>query len=322
MSWSTTLKNRQRLRAQIEAQEEIAVMFSDIRGFSSYTAEKGDEAAYRLAQLHTTLLRERIAGYNGVLVKTLGDGIMGAFAQPTDALNAAVAIQRSIRARNQETPDEPIDVGIGLATGLPVVSDTDMIGHSVNLSQRISGLAKGGQILVTKSIRDVVPLEENLRYLPFGRKDLKGIGTETLYEVLWLGEVSRISDAEDHFTLVLTDEGTVVLELAKQVQDEINKALGKLEEEKEGSFSSFLQRAIARFTRKIIDSSLAAAGIAREQDIDQVELSLEGKDLTVQLGKKTLHLESVDPTLARAFVATVDAYKRDREKPSPPAAGR
>ena len=107
MSWSATLKNRQRLRSQIEAGEEIAVMFSDIRGFSSYTVEKGDEAAYHLSQLHTTLLRERIEGHGGVLVKTLGDGIMGAFAEPAESINAAVTIQRSIRTRNQGTPDEP-----------------------------------------------------------------------------------------------------------------------------------------------------------------------------------------------------------------------
>jgi len=314
MSWSTTLKNRQRLRAQIEAGEEIAVMFSDIRGFSTYTAEKGDQAAYRLSQLHTALLKDRIEEHGGVLVKTLGDGIMGAFDQPVGGISAAVAIQRAIRARNQETPEEPIDVGIGLASGSPVVSETDMIGHSVNLSQRISSLAKGGQILVTASIRDVVPLEEDLRYLSFGRKDLKGVGRETLYEVLWLGEVSRVSDAEDRFTLVLTDQGTVVLELAKEVRDQIEDALGKLEGEGEGAFSAFLGRTIARFTQRIIDTSLGAAGIAREQGLDQVELSLKGKNLAVRLGKKELLLRGVDAVAAKTFLARLDELKRKRTK--------
>lgn len=289
-------------------------MFSDIRGFSTYTAEKGDRAAYRLSQLHTALLKDRIEEHGGVLVKTLGDGIMGAFDQPACGIGAAVAIQRAIRTRNQETPEEPIDVGIGLARGSPVVTETDMIGHSVNLSQRISSLAKGGQILITASIRDVVPLEEDLRYLPFGRKDLKGIGKETLYEVLWLGEVSRISDAEDNFTLVLTDEGTVVLELAKQVRGEIEDALHKIE--RESAFSTFLGRAIARFTQKIIDSSLAAAGIAREQALEQVEFSLKGEDLTVRLGKKELSLKGVDAAAAKAFMARFGELKKKRAVPS------
>lgn len=313
MSWSTTLKNRQRLRTQIEAGEEIAVMFSDIRGFSTYTAEKGDRAAYRLSQLHTTLLKDRIEEHGGILVKTLGDGVMGAFDRPAGGIGAAVEIQRAIRARNQETPDEPIDVGIGLASGSPVVTETDMIGHSVNLSQRVSGLAKGGQILVTASIRDAAPLERDLRYLPFGKKDLKGIGREVLYEVLWLGEVSRVSDAEDRFTLVLTDQGTVVLELAKEVRDEIEAALGKLEGE--GPFSAFLGRAISRFTQRVIDASLGAAGIAREQTLEQVEFSLKGKDLTVRFGKKELPLKDVDVTAARAFMARFDELKRKRTPP-------
>ena len=308
------MKNRQRLRTQIEAGEEIAVMFSDIRGFSTYTAEKGDRAAYRLSQLHTALLKDRIEEHGGVLVKTLGDGIMGAFDRPLGGVGAAVAIQRAMRTRNQESPDEPIDVGIGLASGSPVVTETDMIGHSVNLSQRISGLAKGGQILVTASVRDTAPLKEDLRYFPFGKKDLKGIGREPLYEVLWLGEVSRLSDAEDRFTLVLTDEGTVVLELAKEVQDKVEDALGKLEGE--GPFSAFLGRTIARFTQRIIDASLGAAGIAREQALEQVELSLEGKDLTVRLGREELPLKGVDAAAAKAFMAHFDELKRKRTPPS------
>jgi class 3 adenylate cyclase len=314
MSWSTTLKNRQQLRAQIEAGEDIAVMFSDIRGFTAYTAERGDRAAYQLSQLHEALIKERIEEYGGVLVKALGDGIMAALAEPSGGIKAAVAIQRAIRFRNQGSPDEPIDVGIGLASGKPVMSETDMIGHSVNLAQRISSLAKGGQILVTEAIRDAILLPEDLRYLPFGKQPLKGVGREPLYEVLWMGEISRLSDAEDHFTLVLTEKGTLVLELAKEVQAQVEDGLKRLEHEKGGAFSAFLGRTIAHFTQKIIDSSLGAFGIAREQDLDQVELFLKGKNLAVRLGKKELLLKGVDSAIARTFLARLDELKQKRMK--------
>ena len=312
MSWSATLKNRQQLRAQIEVGEDIGIMFSDIRGFAAYTAEKGDRAAYHLSQLHTGLLKERLEEHGGVLVKTLGDGIMAAFAYPADGIASAVTIQRAIRARNQTSPDEPIDVGIGLASGRPVVSEVDMIGHSVNLSQRISGLAKGGQILVTERIQDRVRLPEGLRYLPLGGQRLKGLGHELLYEILWMGEVARLSDAEDRFTLVLTEKGTVVLELAKQVQAEIDEALKRDEHEKEGAFSAFLSHAVARITKKIIDSSLGAFGIAREQDLDQVELSLKRNHLAVRLGKKELRLRGVDVADARTFMTRLAEFKQKR----------
>ena len=77
MSWSRTLKIRQVLRAQIEAGEEIALLFSDPCGFSAFTATRGDRAAYRLSQLHEEILRARINEY-GIAVKSLGDGIMAA----------------------------------------------------------------------------------------------------------------------------------------------------------------------------------------------------------------------------------------------------
>jgi class 3 adenylate cyclase len=89
VSWSRTLKVRQLLRAQLEAGEEIALLFSDIRGFSAYAAEMGDRAAFRLTQLHEGILKDCILEY-GILVKSLGDGVMAAFETPALAISAAV----------------------------------------------------------------------------------------------------------------------------------------------------------------------------------------------------------------------------------------
>jgi class 3 adenylate cyclase len=311
VSWSTTLKNRQQIRARVEADEEIAVMFSDIRGFTSYTAREGDRAAYQLAQLHESLLRERIEESGGIIVKTMGDGIMAAFSKISQGIHAAVTVQRAIRSRNKETPKEPIDVGIGLASGTPIMTEADLIGNSVNLSQRVSSLAKGGQILVTEKIkREVLPLE-GLHYIPHGKHELKGLGEEFLYEVTWMSEVARLSDGEDHLTLVLTERGTIVVELAKEIQEHLEDVLAELEsaEKNEGAFSIMLQRGIARFTQTAIDKSLNAAGIMREQDLDLVNISFHGRNVLVKSGKKTLHLRNVDPDTAADFRVKFNALK-------------
>lgn len=311
MSWSTPLKNRQQIRAQMGAGEEIAVMFSDIRGFTSYTARKGDHAAYRLSQLHETLLKEKIEEREGIIVKTMGDGIMAAFTRPSEGIKAAVKIQREIRSHNKGSPKEPIDVGIGLASGTPIMTEIDLIGHSVNLSQRISSLAKGGQILVTKKVKDLTPLEKGLHYLSLGERELKGLGTERIYEVAWMAECCRLSDAENHLTLVLTERGTIVVELAKELQDEIKGALEELKtSEEEGAFAALLQRAIAGFTQKVIDKSLNTFGVAREQALDQIDLSLHGTDLIAKLGRKKLSLKGVDPNAAAVFLKKLDEVKQ------------
>ncbi len=185
MSWSRTLKVRQTIRTQLESGEEIALLFSDLRGFTTYTAREGDRAAYQLTQLHEGILRERIDEY-GILVKSLGDGVMAAFETPDDAIRAAVGIQEAIRERNRESPDEPIDVGIGISSGLPVMTDIDFIGHAVNLAQRLSALAKGGQILVTERVQSLVALRKGLFYVPMGQQNLKGVGVEYVTEVAWM----------------------------------------------------------------------------------------------------------------------------------------
>ena len=307
MSWSRTLKVRQTIRAQLESGEEIALLFSDLRGFTTYTARKGDRAAYQLTQLHEGILRERIDEY-GILVKSLGDGVMAAFETPGDAIQAAVGIQEAIRERNRESPDEPIDVGIGISSGLPVMTDIDFIGHSVNLAQRLSSLAKGGQILITERVQDLVALDEGLVYLPMGHQNLKGVGTENVVEVAWMQEVARISDAADQVTLILTERGTVVVELAKDAKRDIREALDQLQEakaEEEGAFSAFLQRKIARFTQRLIGASLGVFGMKREQGVDRVEFSLHGDVLHVDTPEGTFRLRGVDRDAAADFAEKV-----------------
>jgi len=129
--------------------------------------------------------------------------------------------------------------------------------------------------------------------------------------VTWMSEVARLSDGEDHLTLVLTERGTVVVELAKEIQEHLEDVLAELEsaEKNEGAFSIMLQRGIARFTQMAIDKSLNAAGIMREQDLDLVNISFHGRNVLVKSGKKTLHLKNVDPDAAADFRVKFAALK-------------
>lgn len=300
MSWSTTLKNRQLIRTQLAAGEDIAVMFSDIRGFTRYTAIEGDRAAWRLARLHETLLRDEIEGHNGVLIKTLGDGIMAAFAELRDGVTAAVAIQRTIREENKQATTHPIDVGIGLACGTPVMTETDLFGNSVNMAQRLSSLAKSGQILVTKKLKDAVPLRDGLYYIPLGMWELKGLGKEEVYEIAWMAELFRISDARDYVTLVLTARGTVVVELAKR----------RGRETEHGRVKRFL----LAFRRKHADPTTE---VNREYPVTEVNAVLHRRTLVVHLGQKALQLRGVDPEQAQAFIERLTAMHQMRnEAPS------
>lgn len=304
MSWSTTLKNRQQIRARVEEGEQIAIMFSDIRGFTSYTARQGDRAAYCLSQLHEALLKERIEDRGGIVVKTMGDGIMAAFSEPYDGVHAAIAIQQAIRYNNNNgPPHEEIGVGIGLASGTPVMPAADMIGHSVNLSQRVSSLAKGGQILITAGIKRDLPHPDGLSYISLGKRELKGLGEEDLYEVAWISEVARLSDGEDRFILILTERGTIVIGLAKEIRDHLQENFSGFKEGRK-------RDGRAGATATMIDELLPATGIMREQDLDRVTFSFQGNEVVVRFGEKILRLTGVDPVTAAAFQGKLADVKR------------
>ena len=316
MSWSKTLRVRQSIRAQLEAGEEIGLLFSDIRGFSTYTAKRGDQAAYQLSRSHEDILRDCIDEY-GILVKSLGDGVMAAFEATDNAIRAAVAIQQAIRERNRMTPEEPIDVGIGVAAGRPVMTDIDFIGNAVNLAQRLSSLAKGGQILVTARARSLARLPESLTSIPLGMRMLKGIGQEDVEEIAWIREVARISDGSDRATLILTERGTLVVEFAKDskqlVRDAIDE-LRKADADEEGTFSAMLQRGIARVTQALIGVSLSALGVAREHDVEDVRLRYRRGRLIAGTSDGELVLDGVERSQAETFIEASESIRK-REKP-------
>ncbi len=304
MSWSRTLKIRQLLRAQLEMGEEIALLFSDIRGFSAYAAEMGDRAAFRLTQLHEGILRDRISDY-GIVVKSLGDGVMAAFESASLAVQSAVAIQQAFRERNAENVDDPIDVGVGIAAGTPVMTDIDFIGHSVNMAQRLSGLAKSGQILVPRTLSEQTPLSTDLQFLPVGERLLKGIGSLSLAEVAWIRELARISDALDQITLILTESGTIVVELAKDGKQEIRDAMNQLQQSRaqdDGLMTAFLQRLMARLSKRLMGRPYTAQRIAREQTVRELSLSLKGSLLTIRSNHGEFSLKGVDPPSAKRFI--------------------
>ncbi|MFC2077642.1 adenylate/guanylate cyclase domain-containing protein [Candidatus Bipolaricaulota bacterium] len=303
MSWSRTLKVRQVLRAQLEAGEEISLLFSDIRGFVAFTASRGDRAAFRLSQLHEGILRARIDEY-GIVVKSLGDGIMAAFEKPVDAVRAAVAIQRAVRERNREEDEDPIDVGIGVSTGTPVMTDIDFIGHSVNRAQRLSAFAKGGQILVTEEIQRSVGASPEWLYVPLGSKSLRGLGLERVVEVAWLREVARISDGRDRVTLILTDEGMIVVEMAKDPKQGIREgleALGEAKAAEEGPVSALLQRGVAHLLRRLLGEPMAS-DVEREFPLDRAELCYRRGVLRVRAPGGDFELAGVARADAEQFL--------------------
>ncbi len=93
-------------------------------------------------------------------------------------------MQRAFTERN-ESAEEPIRVRIGLNAGEPIAEDDDLYGTAVNEAARITAAAKGGEILVSDVVRQLVKGKDFL-FADIGERQLKGFDESVrLYEVRW-----------------------------------------------------------------------------------------------------------------------------------------
>lgn len=149
--------------------QTITVLFADIRGFTRMSEHAPPEKIVGLLNRYFSAMTDIIFAHGGTLDKYLGDGLMALFGAPTttpedasNALNAAVAMQRRILGINQELRSEglaEIGVGIGMHTGEVTVgyigserrSEYTAIGDAVNTAARLESNAKGGEILISEA---------------------------------------------------------------------------------------------------------------------------------------------------------------------------
>ena len=129
--------------------QEGAIVFTDIVGFTEFTALQGDEAALKLLATQDRVVEE-IVGTDGRVVKSLGDGLLIWFDDPGKAVQAALTLQSRFEEESFEE-NLPLWVRIGVHFGSPARRGEDLIGHDVNVAARIVALAAPGEVLVSEA---------------------------------------------------------------------------------------------------------------------------------------------------------------------------
>jgi predicted ATPase/class 3 adenylate cyclase/DNA-binding CsgD family transcriptional regulator len=136
----------------------VTFLFTDIEGSTHLQQQLGDRYSEVLAELRQ-LLRAAFRVWNGHEVDTQGDAFFVAFARATDAVSAAVDMQRALAAH--VWPNGVIvRVRLGMHTGEPSLGSEGYIGLDVVRSARIMSAGHGGQVLLSQTTRDIV--EHNL----------------------------------------------------------------------------------------------------------------------------------------------------------------
>jgi adenylate cyclase len=125
---------------------DVAILFTDIVGFSSWALDAGDEAALELLRQVAAAEDNAISGNGGSLVKRLGDGAMAVFRAAEQAVRAAV--QAQLHVGRVEVNGHTPELRAGVHLGRPRRVGGDYLGVDVNIAARVGEAARGGEVLI------------------------------------------------------------------------------------------------------------------------------------------------------------------------------
>jgi class 3 adenylate cyclase len=143
------------------------VLFTDIVDSTRRVAELGDRRWRELLREHDALVRRELERFRGREVKTVGDGFLATFDGPARAVTGAAAIRDAVQRLG-------IEVRAGLHTGECEIIGEDIAGVAVNIAARISGLAGPNEVLVSRTVTDLV-YGSGIEFEDRGQAELKGI---------------------------------------------------------------------------------------------------------------------------------------------------
>ena len=187
----------------------VTIMFTDAVGSTSLFDRAGDEAADAVRREHFAALRSALAEHGGREVKSMGDGLMVAFASAVAAVRCAIAMQRA-------TTGEPggLDLRVGLAAGEPLPEEGDLYGTPVNVAARLCEAAEPGEILASEVVAQVAGHRVADVIQASGALRLRGIGERVATaSVRWREEGIEQATAPEHsrrIRVVVADDERLV----------------------------------------------------------------------------------------------------------------
>jgi adenylate cyclase len=153
-----------------------AVLAADVVGYSRLMAadEVGTLAA--LKRHREVVFDPAIVAHNGRIVKLIGDGTLAEFGSVVDAVNCALAVQRSGASMpDEKAPMPAIVLRIGINLGDVIIESDDIYGDGVNVAARLEALAEPGGICVSSVVRESVGNRVDVRFQDGGDINVKNI---------------------------------------------------------------------------------------------------------------------------------------------------
>ena len=169
------------------------VMFADLTGSTSVFEALGNDAATQAVRTLTDWIGRTCEQHDGRVIKYMGDGVLALFHRASDAMEAAVSMQREhTRRQEQRGPVHQMQLQFGLASGDVVEVAGDCFGDAVNMAARLTDLSGPAEILVTDAVvRQLAGPPPGVRFHDMGLVPIRGKSQEhRLFRIEWHEDTS------------------------------------------------------------------------------------------------------------------------------------
>jgi adenylate cyclase len=146
----------------------LAVGFADLAGFSTFSQHMSSSELANLLVTFERTTYDLVTGFDGRVVKTLGDGVLFT----SDTAPAAAEIALRLAELGHELP--PVHVGVGW--GPVLIRQGDCFGPTVNLVSRLVGCAEGREVIIDSALASELTDDDRFTTVPLGDRDLKSFG--------------------------------------------------------------------------------------------------------------------------------------------------
>jgi class 3 adenylate cyclase/dihydrofolate reductase len=176
-AFSWTPEQVRSLRAAEDVDRVLAtVMFTDVVDSTGRAVAMGDRAWRRLVDRHAEVVRREVDRWMGEHIEITGDGVMATFDAPTRALRCAFRLHETLG-------DLGLQIRAGIHTGEVERREAGVGGIGVHIAARVMGQAAAGQVVVTRTVRDLA-VGTDLAFAPRGAVSLRGVpGQWELFDV-------------------------------------------------------------------------------------------------------------------------------------------
>ena len=162
-----------------------AILSADVKGYSRLMGED-EKGTVRTLNVYKEVMTGLIQRHHGRVVDSTGDNLMAEFASVVDAVESAVEIQKELKPRNAELPENRrMEFRIGINLGDVIEEEGRIYGDGVNIAARIESLSEAGGICISGTAFDQVRNKLNVGYEYLGEQTVKNIALPVrVYKVL------------------------------------------------------------------------------------------------------------------------------------------